>query len=91
MTIKQFFDDNCGQFSSVEYAEEMVILSKIVYRFVIAFFQNNSQIPSLHGRYMTTWLNEHPIVCLSEETVSLLFRFCRGEGLMNIQDMLSRV
>lgn len=42
MTIKQFFDDNCGQFSNVEYAEEMVILSRIVYRFVIVFFQNNS-------------------------------------------------
>ena len=40
---------------------------------------------------MNQWLSQHPILFLSDDTVSLIHRFCRGEGLYTIQDMLSRV
>lgn len=40
---------------------------------------------------MNQWLSQNPIIFLSDDTVSLIQRFCRGEGLYTIQDMLARV
>lgn len=91
MVIKRFFDDNSGLIGNTYDAEEMALLKAIVYRYVLDIVMIYSQIPSIHGHYLTTWLNQYPEICLSEEAVSLIFRFCRCEGLVSIHDMLSRV